>query len=70
MGYARSSFRDLESSLSFSSSKQYNSLFVTYELSTKIYSIKDISEAVYSMGDLERTLKIEFDDITRKTKPF
>ena len=50
-------------------SKHYNSNFVTYELSPGIYTIKDISEAVYTMGDHEGTLQIKNDDITMKTKP-
>ena len=79
MGYARSSFRDFESYLRIVVGldedvillilKQYNSNFVTYELSPGIYSIKDISEVVYTMGDHEGTLQIEYDDIRMKTKP-
>ena len=48
--------------------KQNSSNFVTYELSHGIYSIKDISEAVYTMGDHEGTLQIEYDGISMKTK--
>ena len=48
--------------------KQCNSNFVTYEISPGIYSIEDISGAVYTMGDHERTLPIEDDDISLKTK--
>ena len=48
--------------------KQYNSNFTNYELSLSIYSIKDISAVVYTMGNHERTLQIEYDDIRRKTK--
>ena len=39
-------------------SKQYNSIFITSELSLTIYTIKDNSEAVCTMGNQERTLQI------------
>ena len=48
--------------------KIYNSKFVTYELVPGIYSNKDISEAVYTIGDHEGTLKIGYDDFSMKTK--
>ena len=78
MGYARSPTGDFESylrnvigldedviQLFF---KQCNSNFVTYEIAPGIYSIKFISEVVYTMGDHEGTLQIEYDDIILKTK--
>ena len=78
MGYARSPFQDFESSLRIVVGldeddiqlilKPYNSNFVTYELSPRIYSIKDIAETVYTKGDHDRTLQIEYDDINMKTK--
>ena len=34
-----------------------------------VYSIKKFPEVVYTIGDLERTLTIKFDDISMKTKP-
>ena len=49
--------------------KQYKSNFVTYELSSSVYTIKDVSEVVCSVGDHDGTLKIEYDDITKRTKP-
>ena len=49
--------------------KQYNSNFVKYELSPAIYTVKDISEIVYTMGDHAGTLQIEYDDFTMKKKP-
>ena len=65
MGYARSPFRDFGSYLRLVVGldvdkillilKQYKSNFVTYELSLGIYSIKDFSEVVYTMGDHEGT---------------
>ena len=49
-------------------SKQYSSHFVTYEVSPGIYTIKNLSDAVYPLGDLEGTLRIEHDDNNMKTK--
>ena len=78
IGYARSSFRHFECYLRIVVAldkdeiqlilKQYNSSFVTYELSPRIYTIKETSEAVYTMGDHEGTIQIEYDDISMKTK--
>ena len=78
MGSARSPFRDFESYRRIVVGlvesdiqlilKDYNSNFVTYKLSPGIYTIKDISEAVYTMGDQEGTLQIENNDISMKTK--
>ena len=79
MRYARSRFRDFESCLRFVVGldeegiqlilKQYNSNFVTVELSQGIYLIKDISESVYSMADHGTTPNIEYDDITLEIEP-
>ena len=49
--------------------EQYNEKFITYELSPGIYTIEDISKVVYTMGDHEGTLQIEYDDYTMKTEP-
>ena len=49
-------------------SEQYLSNFVTYKLIPGIYTIKDISEIVYTMVDHEGALQIEYDDVTMKTK--
>ena len=78
MAYARSSFRDIESYLRIVVGldeddiqlilKQNSPFFVTHELSPGIYTIKDDSEATYTMGDHEGTLKNEYDDINMKTK--
>ena len=78
MGYARSPFRDFESYLSIVvgldeddirlSLKQYNANFVTYELDPGNYTIEDLQEAVYPLGDHEGTLQIEDDDLNNKTK--
>ena len=65
MGYARSPFRDFGSYLRIVVGmddhdiqlilKPCNSNFVTYEITPGIYSIEDVSEAVYTMGDHEGT---------------
>ena len=80
MGYARSLFRDFESYLRnvFGLDgddiqlvlKQYDSIFVTYEVPPGIYTSKDISVFVYTMDDHEGTLRIECDDISMKIKTF
>ena len=79
MGHARSPFPDFETYLRSVVgldeddiqiiSKQYNSHFVTFEIPPGFNSIKDISEAVYTMGDHEGIIQIEYDDISSNTKP-
>ena len=76
--YAISLFRDFESYLRIVIGleeeiirlilKQCNEKLNTYELSPGIYTIKDISEAVYPFGNHEGTIKDECDDNTLKTK--
>ena len=78
MGFGRPPFRDFEKYpkivVGFEEDdfqlilKQFNSNAVTYETSPGIYSIKVISEFVYTMGDHEETLRIYYDDITMKTR--
>ena len=78
LGFARSPFRDFESYPRIVVGldeddiqlilKQHHSNFVIYDLSPRIFTIKDISEAVDTMGDHERTPKVEYDDIDMKTK--
>ena len=52
---------------------EYNSSFITYEISPGVYTSKDISEVLLNFlqseykGDFNKSV-IEFDDITRKTK--
>ena len=75
-GYAQSLFKDFESYLRFVVGldetdiqlvlKQYKSNFVTHEIYPGICNIKDSLEVVYTMGDHERTLKIEYDEISMK----
>ena len=77
MAFARSPFRDFESFRRIVVGvdeddiqlilKQYKSYFINHELRPGIYTIKDISEIVYTMGDHEGTLKFEFDVITMRT---
>ena len=78
LGYVRSPFRDFESYLRIVVGldeedirlilKQYNSHFITYELSPGIYTIQDISQAVRTLSGHEGRLQIEYDDINMKTK--
>ena len=78
MGYARSPFRDFESYLRIFVGleddniqlilKQYNEKFGTYKLDPGNYNIEDIQKAVYSLGDHENTLQIEYDDLNKKVK--
>ena len=77
MGYARSLFRDFESYLRLVVGlneddfqlilKSYNEKFITYKTSPGTYTKEEISKVVYTMGDHEGTLQIEYDD-TMKTK--
>ena len=48
--------------------QQHNSNFVTHEIPPNIYTIKDISEAVYTIGDHEGTQQLEYDDVCMETK--
>ena len=78
MVYARSPFREFESSLRvvicFDEDdiqlilKQYIPNFLFCKLTSGNYINKDIAKAVYPQGDHEGTLKIEHYDITKKTK--
>ena len=77
-GYATSPFRDFESYLRFVVGldeediqlilKQYNSHFITYELTPGIYTIQDISDAIHTFSGHNEIIEIEYDDITMKTK--
>ena len=48
--------------------RQYKSHFVTYEIPPGNYTLRDISDAVYTMGDQEGTLKLENEDVSMKIK--
>ena len=52
---------------------EYNSIFITYEIESGIYTFEDVSEALLNILQLEypgpsNTIVIELDDNTRKTK--
>ena len=76
--YARSPFRDFGSYLRIVVGlnedniqlilKQNSSHFITCELLPGIHSFEDISQAVYTMGDHEGTIQLEYDDVSMKTK--
>ena len=78
MGYARSPFRDFESYLRIVIGleedeiqlilKQYNEKIITYELDSGNYTIEDLQEAVYPLGDHEATLQIVYEDLNKKVK--
>ena len=48
--------------------KQYNSHFITFELTPGIYTIQDISDAVHTFSGHSEIIQIEYDDISMKTK--
>ena len=78
LGYARSLFRDFETYLRIVVRlpeedfqlllKEYNSHFITYELTPGIYSIQDISDTIQTFSDHMQTIQVEYDDISMKTK--
>ena len=78
LGYSRSLFRDFESCLRIVIGldeediqlilKQYNSHFVTYELTPGIYTIQDILDTIHTFSDHSEIIEIEYDDIIKKTK--
>ena len=80
MGYARSPFRIFGSYLRIVvgldehdiqiSLNQYISIFIAHEIPPRFNSIKDISEIVYTIGNLEGTLQIEYGDISMKKNIF
>ena len=78
LNYSRSQFRDFESYLRIKVGldeediqlilKEYNSHFITYELSPGIYTIQDISDAVHTFSGHSDIIEIEYNDISMKTK--
>ena len=78
LNYSRSQFRDFESYLRIRVGldeediqlilKEYNSHFITFELSPGIYTIQDISDAVHTFSGHSDIIEIEYDDISMKTK--
>ena len=75
-GYCASSFRDFESYLRLVIGldeediqlilKEYNSHFVTYQLTPGIYTMQDISDAIKTFSGHEVTIELVYDDITRR----
>ena len=80
LNYSRSQFRDFENYLRIVVGldekdiqlilKEYNSHFITYELSPGIYTIKDISDVVQTFSGHSDIIEIEYNDISVKTKIF
>ena len=78
LGYSRSLFRDFESFLRIVvgldeediqlNLKQYNSHFITYELTPGIYTIQDISDTIHTFSGHSEIIEIGYDDIAMKTK--
>ena len=78
LGYSRSLYRDFESYLRIVVGldeediqlilKQYNSHFITNELTPGIYTIQDISDAVHTFSGHTEIIEVEYDDISMKTK--
>ena len=48
--------------------KEYNSHFITYELSPGIYTIQDISDGVQTFSGHSDIIEIGYNDISMKTK--
>ena len=82
-GYVSSVFQDFESYLGTECDlieddnklvlDEYNSSFITYEISPGIYTFKDISKALFNILQIEypgpsNGIDIEYDDVTMKTK--
>ena len=78
LDYGRSLFREFESYLRIVVGldeediqlilKEYNSHFITYELTPGIYTTQDISDAIQTFSGHKEVLQIEYDDISMKTK--
>ena len=78
LGYSKSPFRDFESYLRIIVDlpeediqlilKEYNSHFITYELTPGIYPIQDISDSIQTFSDHMEIIKIGYDDISMKTR--
>ena len=77
LGYSASSFPDFESYSRLVIGldeediqlilKEYNSHFITYELTPGIYTIQDISDAIQTFSGHEETIQLEHDDISMRT---
>ena len=77
LGYSASPFRDFESYLRLVVGlddedirlilEEYNSHFITYELTPGIYTIQDISDAIQTFSGHQETIQLEYDDISMRT---
>ena len=77
LGYSASPFRDFESYLRLVVGldeediqlilKEYNSHFITYELTPGIYTIQDISDAIQTFSGHQEIIQLEYDDISMRT---
>ena len=78
LGYSRSLFRNFEKYLRVVVGldeeyiqlilKDYNSHFITYELTPGIETIQDISDTIPTFSGHSEIIEIEYDDISMKTK--
>ena len=78
LGYSRSLFRDFESYLRSVVGldeednqiilKQYNSHFITYELTPGNYTIQDISDAIQTFSGHSEIIQMEYHDLNQRTK--
>ena len=77
LGYSASPFRDFESYLRLVIDldeediqlilKEYNSHFITYELTPGIYTLQDISGAIQTFSGDQEIIQLEYDDISMRT---
>ena len=77
LGYSASPFGDFESYLRIVVGldeediwlilKEYNSHFITYELTPGKYTIQDISDAIQTFSVHQETIQLEYDDISMRT---
>ena len=78
LNYSRSQLRDFESYLRIRVGldeediqlilKEYNSHFITFEVSPGIYTIQDISEIINTFSGHNEVIEIEYNDVSMKTK--
>ena len=78
LGYSRSLFRVFESYLRTVVGldeediqlilKEFISHFITYELTSGIYTIQNISDAIHTFSRYSESIQIEYDDNSMKTK--
>ena len=76
LGYSASPFRDFESYLRLVIGlddedvqlilKEYNSHFITNELTPGIYTIQDITDAIQTFSGHQETIQLEYDDNSKR----